>query len=430
MGNEITIAELNVKLKQNTCAFLVGNGFSMNFDSDFADIYSRLYTSHKDVLHKTIYDVNAENNNFTKKYKRNYKLVIQHLRNISEAQLLGIFEDALIFAEHVRSDNQIVKSLWDSGKISKLTFGLSEIDILNSICEVGRDKGIKYVNIENWTILIYFYFAIKSLDAQDFQFPNQNSFITVVEKGNTNFIRLIPEDPVFENVITNGFATYYRMLFSVAIFAQGKAMDTSLLENINDLNIPSIKEFLNKFDTLISLNYDSIMESVAAKPVEHLHGEYVKGKKEYTLHQSLGMKFNDEYVSFSDLLIGDYFIFKTRLHISNVLSSIRNPLNKQTSYSSKNLELIVQKKRIDTIVIFGMNIENDQHVLRNIMLSFYEAKQTNPEIIYCYFSPQEKEEFGKEFDEVITFSEEVSQYSKNIKVSCIRTQDVLKEFFK
>src|SRR5690625_5108549 len=103
-------------------------------------------------------------------------------------------------------------------------------------------KGIEYVNIEHWTILIYFYFVIDHLSCAYYKFPSDNSFITAVKMGNISRICLTNEEnQVIENTILNGFTIYYRMLFSTAIFAKGKAINIAKLSNISNLNIDNIK---------------------------------------------------------------------------------------------------------------------------------------------------------------------------------------------
>ncbi|AOH54918.1 hypothetical protein ABE28_011195 [Peribacillus muralis] len=427
MSNEINILQFNEYIDKNKSVFLCGNGFSMNFDTDFGRIYDKLLSSHKNVIYNSSYGVKA-NKNFTRKCMENFQSVKKFLRNISEDYLYGIFNDALIFAESIIENKKLIEVLWEEKLITKLGFGLSQIDILYQICEVGKNKGITYVNIEHWTILIYFYFAIKKLNLNYYEFPSNNSFITVLKVGNKSPIKLLPqEQQIYEEVTFNGFTTYYRFLFSIAIFSNGKALDMSMLSNINNLDMESIKNFLNKFDLLLSLNYDKIMENIVGDRVEHFHGEFVKNKTEYVSSQSLGLNYENGYVSFSDILIGDFFIFKAFLPVVNNFS--KNPYNKKVPHFSDIMDTLIKDNSINNIVIFGMNIENDQHVLRNIMLAFYFSQQINPQIIYCYFTPEEKRDFEEQFEAVITFSPEVNKYVKNINVSYIKTQEVLKEYF-
>jgi len=424
---ELSIFEFINQCETNRSVLICGNGFSMNFDSDFGNIYDRLYISHKELIHNSEYEV-ISNENFTKKCLDNYRGVIQYLRNISERNLHKIFEDGLIFAESIKNNKQLIDDLRRSGYIKKLVFGLSQIDIVNQMCDVGGNKGIRYVNIEFWTILIYFYFAIKKLNPNYYSFPSNNLFLTVVNAGARSKIVLVSnDDDINDDILFNGFSIYYRMLFSIAIFSEGKALEFEMLENIPNLNIDKIKNFLMMFKSLVSLNYDKIMENIVGERVEHFHGEFVSNKKEYVYQQSLGLNYDKGYVSFSDLMIGDYFTFKTLLPVINHFS--KGGINKNTLTFSNKMDSLIKHNLINNVVIFGMNIENDQHVLRNLMLAFYNANQTDPHITYCYFINEEKEDFMKQFSAVITFSEEVSEYARNIDVSYIKTQDLLKEFF-
>lgn len=425
--SEISILEFNEHITKYKTAFLCGNGFSMNFDSGFGTIYENLFTSHRAVIYNSTFDVKS-NKAFTRKCNENFKSVKQYLRNISEDTLYEIFDDALIFAETIIENSKLIDEMWYKKIITRLVFGLSQIDIVNRICEIGRSKGIKFVNIEHWTILIYFYFAIKQMNSEYYEFPENNSFLTILKVGDKSIVRLLPtEDQLNENVVFNGFTTYYRFLFSIAIFSNGKAFDLSMLSNIKNLDLDGIKKFLNKFDLLLSLNYDKIMEKVTDKPVEHLHGEFVKDKSEYVYCQSYGLQYDKGYVSFSDILIGDYFIFKSFLPVVHNLS--KNSFEKKMQFPVKKIEMLIKNRSINSVIIFGMNIENDQHVLRNLMLAFYHSQQLHPHIIYCYFNPEEKKDFEEQYQAVITFSDDVNKYARNINVSYLKTQEVLKEYF-
>lgn len=431
-GNEKAILDLNKKISEQRCAFICGNGFSINFDKEFSTIYENLYSAHKDLIYNSQFKVKS-NKAFTKKCNENYKSVLRHLRYFSEEKLLNIFEDAVLFAESIKANSELIDEFWDRGIISKLTFGFSELEPLEQICKVSREKGIRYVNIEHWTILIYFYAAIKNMKPSYYHFPNNNSFITVLKHGDKNNTRLIHADnekAIFqEDVIFNGFTTYFKMLFSIAIFSKGKAVKFNELDNLDNLDTEKLKQFLNRFDVLVSLNYDKIMESILDKNVEHLHGEFILNKEEYVYNQSYGLSFDDGYVSFSDILIGDYFIFKSFLPIVNNLSATKNTFNKKTLNFGDKITKLIKGNSISTVLIFGMNVENDYHVIRNLMLAFYDSGVTNPNIIYSYFNEKEKQEFSKELDNVITFNKEVSEYCRNITVSYVQTQQILASYY-
>lgn len=431
---EINISEMKEIINKNNCAFLCGNGFSMNFDNGFCDIFDRLYDAHKNLVRNSIYKIEATNIYFKKKCLDNYKNVLQYVRNFSRNRLENIFNDGVIFAKSIIEDKSLITLLKDNNFIDKLEFGTTQLDLVEAIYKSYEDKNFRNVNIEYWSMLIYFYFAIKSIDNTDYAFPKNNTFITLIEVGDKNKSSFIEtgrlKDKIIESTYINGFNTYYRMLFSIAIFSNGKHLNLDNLSNMSNLSIEKIKKFLYEFDSIITLNYDEILEKLLPETkVYHLHGKFVINKEEYFNYQSLGLNYGEnEYVSFSDILIGDYFYNKTYRSVVNKLSKDKG-VNKKTEYYSDTLKLIIHKGKVNTILIFGMNIQNDQHILRYIMCEFYSAKITNPKIIYCYFTEEQKKEFDETFYKVITFGDELSTYARNINVRYINTEEVLSEYF-
>ena len=431
MSNVISLQSFDNLLKSDKISFLCGNGLSLNFDKDFLNIYDNLYIAHKNVIKNASYKIKS-NSSFKRKCNENYKSTMQYIRAFDEKQLMKIFHDALKFAELIAQDDELIRGLKEKKKIYELVFGINHIDIVKVICEASKRSGIKSVNIENWTILIYMYFAIKETGYHGLKHLTDNSFIKILEIGNTSRVKLINDTKssyeLHEKVILNGFTTYYRFLFSTAILANGKAVNFEMLENVRNLEVQKIKVFLNKFELFLTLNYDNIADSLYDKDVHHLHGEFVTDSEEYVYGQSLGINTANGYVSFSDILIGDYFTFKTLLPGINQLAN-SNKHNKRVVSFSEKMESLMSDNEIQTVVIFGMNIENDHHVLRNIMLSFYSISQRSPHIVYCYFSDEERKQFENAFQEVITFREDVSEYSRAIKVSYLKTQEILKAYF-
>ncbi|WP_214797133.1 hypothetical protein [Exiguobacterium sp. s5] len=431
MSNEISLKSFHQLLNNDKISFLCGNGLSLNFDGDFLNIYDNLYSSHKKIIRGASYKIKS-NSSFKRKCNENYRSVIQYIRAFDEKKLMEIFEDALKFAELIVKDDELISDLKEQKKTYELVFGVTHIDIVKMICKAGKSGGIQSVNIENWTILIYLYFAIKESKYHGLKYLFDNSFIKIIEMGNISRVRLIYDTKssyeLYEKVILNGFTTYYRFLFSTAILSNGKAINFEMLENVPNLDIQKIRLFLNQFDLFLTLNYDNIPESLYDKDVHHLHGKFVINSEEYVYGQSLGLSTSNGYVSFSDILIGDYFIFKTLLPTINKLAN-SNKHNKKVVTFSNKIESLMNDYEIQTVVIFGMNIENDHHVLRNIMLSFYNNEVASPHIVYCYFSNEEKIQFANAFQEVITFREDVSEYSRAIKVSYLKTKELLKEYF-
>ena len=424
---ELTVEELNHLIIKNPTMFLCGNGFSINFDNDFCNIYDRLYEAHKSLMRHGKYDVKG-NVSFSKVFKDNYKSVCKYVNTFKQKDMNEFFESGVIFAESIINDTELMRKLQNSEYIHKLTFGTSELDSIRSIAEVGRSRGYKAVNIEYWSLLIYMYFAVQRLE-DTYAFPANNLFITLIKLGNTNKGRLVPgEDDIHQYIMSNGLNTYYRMLFATAIWNNGKAVDLEKLQGLERLNLPGIKDFLNQFKVLITLNYDHIIENIVNHPIQHIHGEFIEGKKEFVYFQSMGWESDEKrYVSFSDILIGDYYNNKT--FAAQVSYMNKNPRNKQIVNITRTVGKYIQEMRTNVVVILGMNINNDQHIIRDAMLGLEEMAEENPKIIYCYYDEMDKADFERQYESAITFSEELNQKVRKISVEYIRTQDILDKYF-
>lgn len=64
--NNISFEELIEVIEKQNAAFLCGNGFSMNFDDVFSNIYDRLYEAHRILIRYGEYSVKVNNKKFSK----------------------------------------------------------------------------------------------------------------------------------------------------------------------------------------------------------------------------------------------------------------------------------------------------------------------------------------------------------------------------
>lgn len=431
---EIDLKDFEHQIENSNSAILLGNGFSVNFDRCFLNIYDRLYAAHLKLVSKEIqYILKDSNQKFKNKFKNNYLNVLRKHRFFSESDVHGLFQDGLKFANTIYKNEKLIDELIQKNRITKLVFDFSQLDVLRNICEVGNLKGYSSINIENWTVLIYFYFIIKDLEYGRHFLPQENSFINAIENGDVASYSLIKSenDKFLEKTITNGFSQYLRFLFLIAIYSDGKALDIESLENTKNLNLKSIINFIEKFDAIFSLNYDHIADLLLPdRLIIHPHGTYVKEKKEFNYHQSIGfIDKTGQYISCSDLVIGDYFNYKIKYPIISDSAMKMSIYNKRKPRFMEDFLEESKEKSVETFVFFGINIENDYHILRNIMVSFYRRKISDPRIIFCYFNDFDKESFDKMFEKVITFDDDMSGYSKNIKVNYIKTTILLEEYF-
>ena len=240
---EITYEELEKIVQKQPTAFLCGNGFSINFDSDFANIYDRLYETHKLLIRNGKFEVKA-NNSFQKIFKDNYKSVCKYVYTYRQKDMEQVFASGVYFAESIVENGELLEELNNNGYIHKLVFGKTELDLVESIARVGNKWGYRSVNIEYWPILIYMVFAIIGINTEKYEFPHNNEFITLIKLGNINKNKLVPEsDDIRQFVLSNGFNTYYRMLFATAILCNGKAVNFSELGNLSNLKLKKSETF-------------------------------------------------------------------------------------------------------------------------------------------------------------------------------------------
>ena len=419
---EININGLNEIIGQGKCSFLYGNGFSMNFDSSFGDIYNRLYENHRLIMKNFKIDCSSPNSTFKNKAITNFKKVKEYVKNFDRRKIRALFEDGIKFAKSINSNEKIKEELLNSPYIIKLVSGETQLTILDELCSCETLEGI---NIEYWSILIYLYYAIKLIDSSHYTFPLNNKYINAIELGNfvkTSVVNQKDLADILEKTYFNGLTTYYRVLFSATIFNSGKCLNLNDLDKYNKIDREKLLDFLLKFNSILTTNYDCIVEKLSENSIEpiHLHGAFVLDKKEFTYFLSLGINYKDNnYVSFSDVLIGDRF-FKTGKSLINSLTS-KHYSNKKTIVNTKKI-INNMGENTDSILIFGLGLKNDIHIINGIISYFYINKIKNPKIIYSYYDERQKEEFTREMkkNRLITLEEK----HKNIKIMINGTREI------
>lgn len=425
MDIELLEAEVN----KNNCAFLCGNGFSINFDDGFRFIHERLYYTHKQLYRNTNYIIKS-NAAFIKKLKDNYSAVLKKIKYIKENDFYKIFDDGIKFASSIIQTEGIIDELEEAKLIRHLVYDLSQLTGLYSIHEIGNSKGASFINVEYWPILIHFYFALKKINSPNYNFPTDNFFIDLAEIGYSSNVQLNIEEEIEHYTLFNGLNTYYKMLYSLAIFNNGKVLDINKLDKLDSINLGNIRKFLSGFNLIFTLNYDHIIENLIDRPVIHLHGQYSRCSEEYVYNQSFNINTAEGNISCSNILLGDFFINKTMFSIiSGLAVDPRSPNNKKIISIPDSINRAVSENNINEFLIFGMNINNDQHILRDIMIALFDAKSQNPKIIYSYFNEEEKDEFHRQFYDVIKFGKELSDYARRIEVEYIKTKEILESYF-
>ncbi|MGQ7874937.1 hypothetical protein [Bacillus sp. 1A] len=66
-----------------------------------------------------------------------------------------------MFAEFIVNEPMILEQLLESKYIHKWKTVPNMVGFTESIAKIGKEKGIQYINIENWPVLIWIYNLIK-----------------------------------------------------------------------------------------------------------------------------------------------------------------------------------------------------------------------------------------------------------------------------
>lgn len=430
--NEISFNELMEEVVNVTSAFLCGNGFSINFDDDYKaqNLVKRLFSTHCYLKGYGSYDI-ISNKSYKFALNENYKATKKIIDKINcEKAFLDLFSDAVSFARSIVENESVIFWLNDNEFNSKLTFGLSHLDLVRSIVSQANSNGDLYVNYEYWTVLIYYILALKNAPPELYSFDTRNLFVSAVLAGSTYSLFKENENGknLFPDSAINGMFTYLRFLFTANILLDGNSYGVTKLQKWDTYNINIIKSFLNKFNYLMTTNYDMLLENISSQKVYHLHGCYSKQKKR-VMSQSLGVYYNLVRYDLSTAVIRDYFLSKSFLQIVSKLAA-KEKQNSNIEIYGEILEKIIKENRSQLIVVFGLNMENDFHIFRDIQFLLESVKNQNPHIVYCYFSEDDKTSFIHGYDACITYSTELCDFVRNnIKVSIIDSRQIIQNIF-
>lgn len=423
--NDISYDEMIKIITENKSIFLCGNGFSINFDDRYKcqNLMDSLYSTHCHVLKNSNFIVNA-NEQFNTALLTNYQSVLTEISNVqTEKEFIAIFDDAIKFANTIIYNHNALNWLKANGD-TQLTFGFSISELIQTISQQANATAAKAmgVNYEYWTILIYCVIAMEKAPKTIYLLDTQNIFVKLVLKGK---IYTWTKKDVYNDTITNGLYIYFWLLFAGNILLQGDSFNVNRLKNWNFYNFTVLNRFLSNFDFLMTTNYDRILEKITDRFVQHLHGYYDK-KTKTVLYQTLSVTYSPEKYDLSSIIIGDYFISKTR-YLKSAFLARKFPQNTNIKAYDEMLTENMEKYNANVILIFGLNIDNDYHIIRSIQVHL--AKLKNAHIIYCYFTPEDKDLFKQKYQQVIT--PPVSKHAvQNISVSFVKSQEVIANIFK
>ncbi|MCU5600373.1 hypothetical protein [Bacillus wiedmannii] len=429
--NKIQIEQFTELISKHNTGLIIGNGFSMNFDSCFRGIYDSLKEGNNALNKLGEFTISPTAYLDTRiMITKNYKNVVKYVRNFNQKQLEKIFEDAVDFAGFITTNSKINNFLEHNRHLNKSKAAPNMLEVTKGIYEIGSKKGFKSVNVENWPTLIWLYHLIENLPEFKKYTQKSNRFIKLLRKGwEKSVMPHGQEMNVMYKTRYNGFSIYYRLLMITIIFGNGKAIDINKLEKINDIDHDSLKQWLAGFKELFSLNYDLILEQTTTRSVTYLHGHFQNRLQGFTYHQSYALKHgNDKYYT-NDIILGDYTTTKV---LDGALYStvLKNQALTQPRVDTLDvLSFKMQKSDINHMVFFGVHPENDYHILSGLYYYLLNSKIDNPAITYCYYNEQEIEDFTNTLYHVVNSIYRDKEFINTISLSFVDSKEIVNKYF-
>ncbi len=428
MADKLSYDELIKLISDNKSALICGNGFSINFDDRYTcrNLMKSLYTAHKYVLNHYDYSIKA-NNNFKDVFRTNFNGARKEMEHLdTKEKFNAFFDDAVNFVRTIIDSPSVLEWLEESKVDYTLEFGLRCTDLLRNISNQYKDNPLN-VNYEYWTMVIYFVLAMKNAPEDLYVLDTENVFIKAVLAGAQLSINTPKgEKTVEEYTVVNGVFIYFRFLFSANILLNGDSVNVERLKKWSSFDIDSINEFLSYFDSLMTTNYDMILENISHRSIGHLHGYYAENRKT-VWSQSLSITYGLRKYDLSTIIIGDYFISKSiyGVIVNRAKSQIQNT---KTKTYDEIIKENTKNKESNTVVIFGLNVDNDYHIIRSIQVNL--ANLDNPQIVYCYYSDEDRKSFESVYNLCITYSEDLNEDVRNIKLVYVDSKEIVAEIFK
>lgn len=431
---ELTLSEFEKLISDTNSSILCGNGLSINFDNRLSmnNLGKSLYNAHCTWKAHSNYKI-ISNAAFKDGLKTNYsgaKKVINRIK--SEEDLENFFKCAILFANQIIEDGNVVKWLNNNGFDSTLVFGVSQIDILHEIISQAKTKSVLCVNYEYWSLVVYFVLALDNAPDDVYVLDKTNIFVDAVLAGGQyaftkQQLKLSGASIIAETVI-NGIAIYLRFLFAINILINGSGVNVTEFSNWDKLNIQKIDELFSKFEHLLTTNYDLLIENITGRTVRHLHGEYSKNKN-VVFYQSMSVLLGMCKFDLSTVILGEYFGGKT-FFMNTAQGCAGKFPNYSVQFYSKILEDIIRKQKTKTFVLFGLCADNDYHIIRDLQVYMGLDKVQNAEIVFCYYDECAKNGFLDVYKKCITYSSELSDFVRNnIKLSLIDSKEILGKYF-
>lgn len=328
------------------------------------------------------------------------------------------------------TDSSVSDWIKNSGFNPTFVMGFGPLDYVSDLLKQSSEGSSVFdVNYELWTILIYF--SLVLLDAPDYisEHITENRFVRAVHVGSQYSLGINNKGKIdyYSKTCENGLFIYYRLLLSTNVLLTGHGYHVDLMSNWNNFDIHVLAQFFDLFENLMTTNYDLLLEKITNRRIFHLHGNF-QSNSQVIFGQSLGVFVNAMRYDLSSVLIGDYFITKS-FYATVVALAEKHSLVK-TDTHHEIMKRIIKEQKSDTIVIFGLNANNDFHLIRNLQVFLFQSGLDHANVIFCYYSQQDKETFKNAYETCITYSDELNCYVHNhISTYTIDSHCLLQKYF-
>lgn len=429
---KIDLVNLARLISEKNTALIIGNGFSMNFDKQFGDIYSSLKEASYIMGKVGEFKISPAAKPATKVViKENYTAVMKYIRVLNQEQIEEIFKDAVEFASFITENPLILSFLNENKYLHRLNVGPDMLQIAREISEVGKLKGFQYINIENWPILIWLYYLIEEHEEFKKYQKQSNKFICIlIIGGKKTMSSSNSPNQVMIKWKFNGFSTYYRLLMLTIIFGKGKAVSLNKLENIEGMSQDALRNWLKSFQEIFSLNYDRIVENLAGIPVTHLHGKFQDSFQGYTFFQSFSLNYEGKKYFTSNIILGSYITNKVLDGLIQPVAMKNHPFTYIPTNPSKILGDKIKNSNLDHFVFFGLNPENDYHILSGIYFNCLQAKIDHIQLTFCYYDEKEVEAFTKTWKHVISLIYKGKKAFIPVTLNFVNSKEIVSTHFK
>lgn len=432
-SNELSLDSFRTMISNSSNSMLLcGNGLSINFEPQLSlsALGTRLYDTHNKILLFGDYSV-VKGSAYAPIFKPNFQSTCRYLKkSINNAHDFSLlFEDGIAFASTLLN-GKITDWLSENNFVNKLEIGIGPLDLIKQLIKQAQANGVFGVNYEYWSLLIYFVLAVQSAPKDIYQLDINNRFVESVSQGSQHTLGLSQKLGVsyYSKTLENGMYTYLRLLLSSNVLFAENGIDVTALSKWNDYDHGKLKEFFSLFTYLTTTNYDAIIEQISGRYVDHLHGKFMK-EKHTALYQSLGVYHNIRRIDLTSILVGDYFTSKSFYAITANMAS-KNPINAQFASCNQILEDRLVNDKSNLIVVFGLNVDNDFHILRDIQINLGKSNSKSANIVFCYYNAEDKESFISTYNRCITYSSELNEYvRKNISIHTLSSRTILENYF-